>query len=63
MNMKYTAIRTGKELVAILGRQCSPMPNKSYVIGPTLAGDRIAHCATCSSYPEAVKLAEKNNNQ
>jgi hypothetical protein len=62
MSIKYQAIRTSKELRSILGQQCSPMAGKSYVIGPTLAGDRIAHCATCSSYAEAVKLADECND-
>lgn len=58
--MKYEAV-TREELVRRLGRQCSPMSTRDgYVIGPTMDG-RLAHCATCLSFAEAKKLAERWN--
>lgn len=55
---------TKDELIALLGRQCSPDYSNNrtaYVIGPDLTG-RICHIATCKGgIVEAQKHAEKLN--
>lgn len=58
----YRAVNT-RELVEILGRQCSPDKNRfGYVIGPDING-RICHNASCSSMAEAKRLAARYNRE
>ena len=60
MKPKYEAV-TREELRQRLGGQCSPMRDREgYVIGPDVKG-RLCHCATCFSFSEAKRYAEKLN--
>jgi len=50
-----------KEQAARLAVNWSPDPNREgYIFGPDING-RFCHCASCTYYAEAVKLAEKMN--
>ncbi len=55
---------TKEQLIALLGRQCSPdysNDRTAYVIGPDLSG-RICHIATCKGgIVEAQQRADKLN--
>jgi hypothetical protein len=57
---------TKEQLIALLGRQCSPdysNNNTAYVIGPDLSG-RICHIATCKGgIVEAQQHADKLNKE
>lgn len=59
---KYRVVKE-KELIQVLGRQCSPDRNRGfYIIGPSISG-RLCHVASCSSRYEANKYAKELNNK
>lgn len=61
MNAKKFEAVGIQELVARLGRDCSPDSQKhGYVVGPDITG-RPSHVASCRSMTEATAYAEKLN--
>ena len=63
MSQKFEAVNR-EQLVARLGRQCSPMAGRDgYVIGPDTYGT-IRHWCTCFSIGEArIKAANLNKER
>lgn len=62
MENQYEAV-TKEELIARLGKQCSPHSTAGgYVIGPDATG-RICHVASCHSIGQAIITARDYNEK
>ena len=60
--MVFLAVETADELRRILGRQCSPMRDRAYIVGPDIHG-RQCHFATCLDIHDARRLAKHLNER